>query len=222
MITQLVSVSLLSEWHIGSGEGAGAYADALTLKNHHGLPFIPGKSLKGLFREAMQQGIESGWFPSELNLMDALFGEEGQAMTTQGALQFSSANLSALETAYLVQHPEQRKGMFRVLQSTALDPQTGVAKNKSLRSIEVVNPMCLTAQISLNPQHKAAAALADYPVSLCLQHASQLILSLGAKRHRGLGQVQMTLTDLTNEGRFVHQELSVLNGQKNAKQGERG
>ncbi|MBK8390620.1 MAG: hypothetical protein IPL23_15620 [Saprospiraceae bacterium] len=40
-------IEILSEWHIGSGLGAGAETDAEILKDYQGLPYIPERPLKG-------------------------------------------------------------------------------------------------------------------------------------------------------------------------------
>ncbi len=39
-------------WHVGSGLSASTYADAVVMKDPDDLPIIPGKTLKGLLREA--------------------------------------------------------------------------------------------------------------------------------------------------------------------------
>lgn len=44
-----------SYWHCGSGLAAGAGVDALVVKDADGLPFVPGKTIKGLLREAMEE-----------------------------------------------------------------------------------------------------------------------------------------------------------------------
>ena len=41
-----------SFWHAGSGRGDGAVADATVLRSRAGLPILPGRTVKGLLREA--------------------------------------------------------------------------------------------------------------------------------------------------------------------------
>ena len=53
--------SLLGDWHIGNGREGGAYADALVVKDHLGLPIINGKSIKGLLRQAFHDAFTYGW-----------------------------------------------------------------------------------------------------------------------------------------------------------------
>ena len=47
-------IEFFSQWHCGSGLSAGADIDLLVIKDKEGMPFIPGKTLKGLIREAVE------------------------------------------------------------------------------------------------------------------------------------------------------------------------
>ena len=49
-----IKIEFFSPWHCGSGLSAGADADSLVIKDINGLPFIPGKTIKGLIREAVE------------------------------------------------------------------------------------------------------------------------------------------------------------------------
>ena len=46
------SIQIYTYWHCGSGLAAGADVDLLPVKNKKGLPYVPGKTIKGLVREA--------------------------------------------------------------------------------------------------------------------------------------------------------------------------
>ncbi|SKA51881.1 RAMP superfamily CRISPR-associated protein [Photobacterium toruni] len=189
MTPHAISFAIQSPWHIGSGEEGGAYADSLMLKDGAGLPYVPGKSIKGLFREAFMQAAENHWFDGALDetAICTLFGQEGNNTFTQGTLHFSSATLSEPEQAYFHENAQSVAQLFRVVQSTAIDFKTGVAKNTSLRALEVAVPMDLQASVSweANPYQQQLVSW----LSAC----SCLILALGAKRHRGLGVVRVDL-----------------------------
>ena len=47
-------IEFFSQWHCGSGLSAGADIALLVIKDKEGMPFIPGKTLKGLIREAVE------------------------------------------------------------------------------------------------------------------------------------------------------------------------
>ena len=50
MQTLTYQIQFHSYWHCGSGLAAGAGVDALVVKDANGLPFVPGKTIKGLLR----------------------------------------------------------------------------------------------------------------------------------------------------------------------------
>ncbi|WP_332403415.1 RAMP superfamily CRISPR-associated protein [Vibrio metschnikovii] len=184
---------LQSDWHIGCGKEAGAYADALCLKDNDGLPYIPGKSCKGLLKEAFLLATHAGWL--EASKVAQWFGQESKdGQYQQGMLQITSAQLSAKERHYIVS-TNTSKHLFRVLQSTAIDAQTGTAKATSLRSIEVAVPMRLTAQISLNTTHPDYQKQTSSDFFSLLPDVATLITELGGKRHRGLGKTIVTVKE---------------------------
>jgi CRISPR/Cas system CMR subunit Cmr4 (Cas7 group RAMP superfamily) len=51
MNTIAYQIDFFSYWHASSGLAGGAYADLLVNKTREGLPYIPGRTLKGLLRE---------------------------------------------------------------------------------------------------------------------------------------------------------------------------
>jgi CRISPR/Cas system CSM-associated protein Csm3 (group 7 of RAMP superfamily) len=175
-----------SEWHIGSGEQGGAYADALALKDTQNLPYIPGRAIKGLLREAVTLAHDNSWFVDYTiqKPQDSLFGYEGDGLSTQGCITISSATLEADEKQFIVNH-KASSYLYRAQYSTAIDHDTGVAKNTSLRSLEVVVPVKLFAKITINGN--------DEELNRAFENTLPLITHLGAKRHRGLGSVVVSI-----------------------------
>ena len=47
-------IEFTSFWHTGSGLSSGTESDIVVIKDKNGLPYIPGKTLKGLLREAAE------------------------------------------------------------------------------------------------------------------------------------------------------------------------
>jgi len=193
--------NIQSYWHIGSGQEGGAYADALVLKNSDYLPYLPGKSIKGLLRDAFSRAEKNNWFndfshendKNTETLVDVLFGNEGKAGTSeQGALQISSGVLSSQEIDYLRDNRQAKSQLYKVTYATAINDETGVAENTSLRSMEVCVPMVLTTQVSVNTGHIGYLNnkdVLDEKLSLWLTQVVSFITEIGAKRHRGLGKV---------------------------------
>ncbi|PKI12735.1 RAMP superfamily CRISPR-associated protein [Colwellia sp. 12G3] len=193
--------NIQSYWHVGSGLEGGAYADALVLKNTQQLPYLPGKSIKGLLRDAFTRAEKNNWFTDVIStdvenkntLVDLLFGHENKdGSSNQGLLQISSGVLSSQEINFLTQHPQAKSQLYKITYSTAINGETGVAKNTSLRSLEVCVPMLLTAQIALNTSHVAYLenkSLVNEKLNVWLEQVVSFITEIGAKRHRGLGKV---------------------------------
>ena len=184
-----VEFDIQSYWHIGSGESGGAYADSLVLKNKLGLPYLPGRSVKGLLRNAYEIAYSNNWFGSESYLKpNEIFGEEGESTLATGKIRVSNACLSSNETQFFIENPNAFKHAYCVHFNTAIDKETGVAIEGSLRSIEVSLPMKLTTYIELKNLSKEQEKIGLEAIAA----ASLLITEVGLKRSRGYGTVKVT------------------------------
>jgi hypothetical protein len=198
--------SLSSYWHAGSGAGSDAIADAVVLRDRHGLPIVPGKSVKGLVRDAMQQATLSKrvsseriirWFGSEVAGRGAGDGdeqekllEEGRFVSLEGELWFGSAVLSESWRRWAESLPDLLgdptvQSLFTYLASTAID-ENGTAREHSLRVREVAVPMDLVAEIR-GPEDPAWVQ----DLQVCLP----LLRAMGSRRNRGFGRVEVSLED---------------------------
>jgi CRISPR-associated protein Csx10 len=54
-----VQVHMLSDWIVGTGEGRVGDVDATVRRDADGLPFVPAKTLTGIWRDACEQ--VAGW-----------------------------------------------------------------------------------------------------------------------------------------------------------------
>lgn len=189
--------NFLSDWQTASGQEAGAYADQLCIKDESNLPYLPGRSIKGLLRYAFVIGIDNGWFKNApADLLNVLFGNEGrEGLAMQGILQFSNATLTDAEKAYFVQKPAQAKHLFRVLHSTAINAQSGVAEHTSLRGIEVAIPMQLESVVSINQSHQSLDSINNWQqvIPSFIASVLPLIDTAGSKKQRGLGMVEVSM-----------------------------
>lgn len=188
-----LNFNIKSYWHIGSGEEGGSYADALVLKDANGLPYVPGKSIKGLFKDAFEKAAEAKWFSADL--VTILFGQESKdGITHESVIRFSSAVLSESEVVFFNNSHsagERKSTLYKVIQSTKININ-GVAAEGSFRAIEVAVPMTLTAYVELNvhhPKYHEVLTLLNNTPEQSLKHVARLISGLGAQRQRGLGAV---------------------------------
>lgn len=194
-LSKKLKIEILTPWHLGSGREGGAYADSLVVKDHLGLPVLNGKSLKGLLRAACKESLQYQWVEgiNEAHVSQ-LFGKEGTDLYSQGILEVSSATLSEAEQDYFAKHSDAVKYLYRIDYHTAIDHDTGTAKNASLRSTETVVPMTLTANLSLN-----GCTAADNTLFLNWLIASlPLISAVGGKRRRGYGEAVFSLVSRGN------------------------
>jgi hypothetical protein len=206
-ISYKLTFDFLSYWHIGSGLEGGGYADALTLKTADGLPFIPGKSIKGLLREAFTVAAENHWFDTadftSEELAIFLFGAEGQnGLSAQGALQITSAFLAKDEQLYFEANPVDKQYLYKSITSASVNYETGVVNEGSLFSIEVAVPMQLHCLLDINKHHTEFPRfqlLLNGNFEQWLTNCCQLITHIGAKRQRGLGHVNVSCCSFVSQ-----------------------
>lgn len=196
MATIKYTINFFSEWHTGSGLTSGSDLDSLVIRDKNGLPYIPGKTLKGLLKEAAKELIELG--KCDLIFTNLIFGspsvelennsepsddrEDYQAR--QGLCFFSNATLSE-ELSLVVKTKQLSSFFYRSLASTAIEEKSGVAKKHSLRIMETTIPCLLNAEITDFPDKPELKAQID--------SCFKWIKRLGQNRNRGLGRCQFEI-----------------------------
>ena len=195
----LLRIDLVEPWHAGSGRGDGPGADALVIRDAAGLPYLPGKTLKGLLREALELVTACGRGGGS-SVVDELFGSTGDSTalagarrftTTEGRLFVGSAHLGrdAEErrrwAAWAQGRPELVEKLFTLISSTKIDAD-GVASDQTLRTIQYAVPVTLFAEVEpkgeLPPEWRVQLAA-----------ALPLVRSLGTRRNRGFGRCTLRL-----------------------------
>lgn len=198
--------SLSSYWRIGSGKGSDAVADALVLRDGNGLPIIPGKTVKGLLRDAMELSTLSGTLSTAR--IEQLFGsalpghaeavsgddqernlEANRYSTSEGRLWFGTARLPQAWSAWARSDTEKQdilNALFTFQSSTSID-KDGVAMDRSLRVAEVAVPMELRAEVR-GPSD-------DVEWVKDLKTCLPLLRYLGSRRSRGFGRVDVRMED---------------------------
>jgi len=171
------TIRFYSDWHCGSGLSSGVDLDALVIKDKKRLPFIPGKTIKGLVREAVEE--INDFLPetdTEKKTTAEIVSVFGEEENEQGKCFFTNATLADNLQNEIVDNHLQ-KYLYHSLASTAID-EKGIAEEHSLRSMEVTVPCELTGEIMHIPE--------DFvPV---VKKGLQFIKRLGQNRNRGLGR----------------------------------
>lgn len=184
--TLSITIGIESYWHTSSGQGIKGDLDSMVVRDDNNLPYIPGRTIKGLLRDACYQAETFGQVQE--GTTDILFGsrttETGES-SIPGTLLFSSANLPDEERDFFAHNPEHAEQLYDSLASTKID-EDGLADNKKLRIAEVTIPMTLHAKATLlpgTPEHAKDT----------LAKSAPLIRALGTSRSRGFGRCTITI-----------------------------
>lgn len=179
-------------WAVGSGKGGGTEVDSRIDRDSDGLPYVPGKMLKGLIKDACFRLHSAG--NKKYDFVDEIFGKtlvtEGlnRTSTEPGKIFISDARLPVNLRVALSKEENlsARDNITRNIYATAID-ENGTAKNKSLRGYEVAVPMKLVADFESDCNKETFD---------CIKDACKLVYALGAHKTRGLGEVKISFTDV--------------------------
>ena len=189
MLETTIAINFISDWHVGSGMGNGAIADAILNRNIHGIPVIPGSALKGALREgawrlAMCDRENLAW------LVEYVFGTASYTRETNrpGIIAVGEGLLPEDLGDWLTECDEAARqdfvGDMTILrQQTQLDSH-GIAKDHSLRSIECgIAGLAFSASVILYVARGSEEWFKNWLLAVCA-----CVKSIGADRARGLGR----------------------------------
>lgn len=175
-------ITFFSSWHCGSGLAAGADTDELVIKDRDGLPYVPGRTVKGLLREAAAMLDQFMDVPEES--IHRLFGQAGSADGLEfRSVSFTNATLDKGERDAIISQ-KLTPHLYRSVASTAIGTD-GIAKDHSLRKVETTLPCCVYGTV-MNVDER------DVEV---LTHAFRWIKRMGLGRNRGYGRCEITKED---------------------------
>jgi len=166
-------VQFYTYWHTSSWLTAGANADTTVIKDENYFPYIPGKTLKGLIREMAELLYPDSDFVKEC------FGIGGDRIDIKdkniASCFFSNAELTK-ETKKAINKLDKNM-LYNKVTSTSID-KDGIAKEHSLREMEVTIPITLYAEINnLDDTYREKMIT-----------SIKMIKRLGLNRNRGLGK----------------------------------
>lgn len=167
-------IEFFSNWHCGSGLAAGADVDALVIKDQDELPFVPGRTIKGLLRDA---ATELGYAEERIN---KVFGKAGDRDNQIGCAFFSNAVLSDFEAREIIKG-QLASHLYQTFASTAIDGN-GIAEDNSLRRFETVVPCTLYGTIND----------IDSNDEKMIKEAMRFIKRMGTGRNRGYGRCKIS------------------------------
>ncbi|NJL99422.1 MAG: hypothetical protein HC924_11740 [Synechococcaceae cyanobacterium SM2_3_2] len=139
---------MLSDWHIGTGSGRSGDIDSLVIRDPDGLPYIPAKTLTGIWRDACEKvayGLDGGTEGAWSNWVNVLFGD--QPSLAKGPIsQAPRAAAVGIRAARLPQALREAMQGRTLLQEAitfikpgvSIDPVSGCAREDFLRFEEMV------------------------------------------------------------------------------------
>jgi CRISPR-associated protein Csx10 len=209
MKTYTLKLKLLSPCLIGSGEGFGAVIDSDIVFDEFGIPYIPAKRIKGCLRdsaievcEMFEQAdikmfvLEEEDSENKFKIVSHIFGKPGDEKPAP--VYFSNLTIERYEEIvqwirYLMKkYPNiiTRESIINqyteLRQQTAIDEETGTAKEHSLRTIRVAKKgISFIGEIDIE-------VVNDDMIKL-LYFACENLRYIGTKRNRGFGKVKCEL-----------------------------
>jgi len=215
-----LKLTLLSDAALGRGDGVAGLVDAEVQHDAYGLPYLSGKTLKGLLTatcaeilNALQQAQLSQYADWETSAR-RLFGSPGSLTAALGLMRVGDARLpDALRqaTAYEVERERgywQREDVLASLtalrRQTAMDPVTGAPKKETLRTVRVIlRGISLAARLDFADEKPSPTDLA------LLAACCKGLRRAGTERNRGRGRLRVALYD---QDPFVHPEARPVTG----------
>jgi CRISPR-associated protein Csx10 len=196
-------LTMLSDWHVGAGVGRPGNIDRLIVRDADGLPFVPAKTLRGIWRDACERlalGLDDGKVGGWCSLVDRVFGSQPALGGKDPTRRHEDPAMAPLESALAVRPARladavrgRTKADRRFLEAMTfikpgvkIDRRSGQAETKFLRFEEmgrvgtVLEAECVLPASIAGERREAASAL--------LIAGAQLVERLGGKRRRGPGQ----------------------------------
>jgi CRISPR/Cas system CSM-associated protein Csm3 (group 7 of RAMP superfamily) len=174
-------IDLLTDWHVGSGLDSGADADLLVLKDERNLPYIPGKTVKGLLKDSLYEICKVTNAVDEDKVNEVFGFEVDNNKTTEGKTFFSNAELTEGEKQEISAN-SLSSFLYKNISSTKIE-SNGIAKKGSLRTIQVCIPVSLYGTINIESEKAGDIFTAAF----------KWTRNLGVNRNRGLGRCKFIL-----------------------------
>ena len=181
---QTLKIKLIADLLCATGE-SNAFVDANPVFDEYGLPYIKGKTFKGLLKEAANEVEEIMQFsdPGYKGMTAELFGDE----TTEGKIQIPDVRVEDYDNIvlYLPQtylSPRDCRNYFTTTRrQTALEQNS--AKKNSLRTYKL-----------LRADRTAFEVTVDYPekFSGLMDKAILQLRNIGLRRNRGFGKITIS------------------------------
>lgn len=197
---------MLSDWHIGTGTAVRGRAARQVQRDADGLPFVPAKTLVGVWRDACEvaaRALGGSWQA----WVEYLFGSQRSSFESENAKPPHAGMTSPRPAALLLNgslrvpgrlgqvlagRPRLREAVVFVKPGVALDPRSRTVVERKFRYEEMARGgMTLAGSAELAgelDEDQLACALG------LLWAGAKLVESIGGKRRRGAGRCRLELS----------------------------
>ena len=185
-------IKFTSDWAILSGKSAGGIDNRL-LRDENGFPYIPGKTIKGVFREGYEEIFEL--LPESIQ-NTKYFGKvkdryKGEEISKDDSLFiFSNAEISkGIKEEINSLNIEDRAFVLNeiayVIPRNKIDDETNMAEEKALAFFEVGRK---GIELDSSISKKDCSKFSDDEIKLFTEYLFKYVRRIGALRTRGKGQ----------------------------------
>lgn len=204
----ILEIHLQSPLTSASGEGRVGLVDRDIAFDELGLPILPGKRIKGLWRDAYRNVVDAWTLCGQASTpVDQIFGEVGQKSgETDACLYIGNAELVQVTSLkewlkYLQNqhirklHPDDVLEFFTTVRSqTSIDRRTGAAREDTFRLTRTMR----TDRVFLAPVHLSIDPCQELLNALAVSAAA--LQYIGTARTRGLGKVRCRMLGFNEAG----------------------
>jgi len=210
-----------SDWHVGTGTGRPGSVDRLVVRDDDGLPYVPAKTLRGIWRDACERlarGLDDGKVGDWSRLVDTIFGSQPALDKDDPTGHHADPCKVPLGSSLNAEPARMGEPIRRALRSdrrllqavtfikpgVKIDRRTGKAEEDHLRFEEVARTEAVlececSIELPADAPRTAVAAL--------LLASTRLVERLGGKRRRGPGRC--TLEILSPNGIAVDASVAI-------------
>ena len=216
-----VTAHMLGDWQIGSGSGRHGSVDRGVQRDDDGLPFVPAKTLVGVWRDACEtaaraldhSGSGSGWqawveflFGSQPALQErgVVSGDGTLGPPRPAALWVDSLHYPRVVREVVGRRPLLASAAVYIRPGVAIDPLSGRAEDELLRMEERARGgVSLSGKAELNVSGAVLSEEQWACAGALLDAGARLLEALGGKRRRGAGRCRLEVTGLPADWRWL-------------------
>lgn len=224
-----ITLEFLSDWHVGTGQGRLGTIDAEVRRDADSLPFVPAKTLVGVWRDACE--TVAATFDREATRAGAwqswvtwLFGSQASQQEdptaraglppTPAALRLTPGRAPAWLRTGVRGRPALAQAAVVLRPGVTIDDRTGTAADRLLRVEErAIRGLRLHSQVSIVVAGPIGgggdlAGNLPEPAELLLRAGARLVEAVGGKRNRGSGRVAVLLPGARVDATGVHPTIT--------------